>query len=318
MRDTKSISLLVVSSVLLLVSAGLLCSLGYQYYLQSIPSTDKEVPAQTSSTVAALPVVSLQNIATRDSLVRIYNLALHSIDKRIDTSPYTADSLNGNLSNNLKDFYKLRYEIAALLQDRSVTPNLNLAQRKIEELKQTVEQLQYKNADVENENKRLNVIVEQLIKQKQESYQNTKALTTEPTNTFTSGTISNTAISAANLTLSAIASDDTQETNEAKQTEKLVCTFTVKNQGNAGKCDIIVVLLQPDGQVLQKSAWESGAFETNEGKKIYSCKFRCDAPKGESKPLSFSITADNYQKGNYTMQVYHNGILIGRRFKALS
>jgi hypothetical protein len=80
----------------------------------------------------------------------------------------------------------------------------------------------------------------------------------------------------------------------------------------------VVVVLQPDGQVLQKSAWESGTFETRDGKKIYSCKLRCDALQGEAKQLNFSLSADSYQKGNYTMHIYHNGVLIGRASKILS
>ena len=44
---------------------------------------------------------------------------------------------------------------------------------------------------------------------------------------------------------------DQQETTEAGQTEKLVGSFTVKSN-ITGKCDIMVVVVQPDGQVLQK------------------------------------------------------------------
>ncbi len=84
------------------------------------------------------------------------------------------------------------------------------------------------------------------------------------------------------------------------------------------RCDIVVVVVQPNGQVLQKSAWESGSFETPEGKKIYPCKIRCETARGENKQLNFSLTANKYLKGKYTMQIYHNGVLIGRMNKTLS
>jgi hypothetical protein len=321
MRDTKSTSLLIISSILLLVSIGLLCSLGYQYYLQAQrhqAAATEAVPAPTTATVSTDSVpTSIQN-NTRDSLLNIYNLTVNSIDSRLDTAAYAADSIKGNLDNNLKEFYKLRTEIAALLQNKNSSTDITLAQQKIEELQQTVTQLRYRNTDVENENKKLYALLAQLTKQLQNNDQSSKPVPTDNSNAVATRAVLNTIISAGNLNLAAVANDDTQETSEARQTEKLVGSFTVKNQGTTGKCDIIVVVLQPDGHVLQKSAWESGAFETKEGKKIYSCKFRCDAPKGESKPLSFSITADTYQKGNYTMQIYHNGVLIAKRYKMLS
>ena len=85
-----------------------------------------------------------------------------------------------------------------------------------------------------------------------------------------------------------------------------------------GKCDIMIVVVQPNGQVLQKSPWESGSFETNEGKKVYSCKIRCETARGENKQYNFSLTADKFYKGNYVMQVYHNGVLLARINKSLS
>ena len=81
---------------------------------------------------------------------------------------------------------------------------------------------------------------------------------------------------------------------------------------------MMVVVLQPDGRVLKNSEWDSGSFNTPDGKKIYSYKLSFNYAKGEQKQLLFSLKADKYQKGNYTMQVYYNGILIGRVSKTLS
>ena len=96
-------------------------------------------------------------------------------------------------------------------------------------------------------------------------------------------------------------------------------TFVVKNNSPINtKSDIMVVVVQPNGQILQKSDWESGVFETAEGKKIYSCRLKCETNKGESRQLNFSISADKYLRGNYSMQVYYNGVLIGKVNKVLS
>jgi hypothetical protein len=127
---------------------------------------------------------------------------------------------------------------------------------------------------------------------------------------------------ASDLHLSALMETDNNkelETFQALQTDKLVGSFVVQNDNSQNNnAEVIVVVLQPDGQVLQKSAWESGTFSTRDGKKIYSCKMRFDYNKGEAKHLIFSLTSDKYMKGNYIMQIYHNGTMIGKLSKTLS
>ena len=313
MRDTKSLSLLLLSSVLFLLSIILLCTWGYQYYHQIQEDKSKSAIAR----VAAPAVPD----STRDSLLKIYKTTMNSLDNKADTAWYIADSLKGNLDVNLKEFYQLRDQIATLLQVK--TPNaddLNLARKKITELLQKVELLRYRNTDVETENKRLHAILDQLTNPSQVNDMNVRQVVNDNKNAA-GGPRANgfAAFSASNLSLSALANNESQETTDAKATEKLVGTFTLKNTGTiSGRCDLVVVVLQPDGQVLQKSAWESGTFETRDGKKIYSCKLRCDASQGEAKQLNFSLMADSYQKGNYTMKIYHNGVLIGKAAKILS
>lgn len=308
MRDTKSLSLLLLSSVLFLLSIILLCTWGYQYYHQ----------IQDDKTKVAKVAPSAVPDGTRDSLLKIYQVTLNGLDNRLDTAWYYADSLKGNLDINLREFYRLRDEIATILQAKAPnTTDLETARKKIVELQQKVTQLRYRNNDVETENAKLKALLEQMTKETQGIEDNSRLIEKE-NKALTAKVNAMASISAVNLNLAALANNDQQETTDAKQTEKLVGTFTVKSNMSS-KCDIVVVVMQPDGQVLQKSAWESGSFETAEGsKKIYSCKLRCETSKGEPKQLSFSLTADKYLKGNYVMQVYHNGVLIGKLNKALS
>jgi hypothetical protein len=310
MRDTKSLSLLLLSSVLFLLSIILLCTWGYQYYHQI--QEDKTKIQATKSTPPNVPD------GTRDSLLKIYQVTMQNLDNRLDTAWYYADSLRGNLDINLKEFYRLRDEIATLLQAKS--PNvadLDLARKKISELQRKVTQLRYRNDDVETENAKLKALLEQMSKQTQGMEDNSKQVEKENKD-LTAKVNAFALLSAANLNLTAMASNDQEETNQAGQTEKLVGSFTVKSN-MAGKCDIFVVVVQPDGQVLQKSAWESGTFENiNGAKRIYSCKLHCEISKGDPRQLNFSLTADKYYKGEYIFKVYHNGVMIGKVNKTLS
>lgn len=142
-----------------------------------------------------------------------------------------------------------------------------------------------------------------------------------PSNT-TSARSSANLFAADDMRLSAMTVTDNNkdiETYQAFQTDKLVGFINLKNtasQNNSG--ELIIVILQPDGNVLQQSAWESGTFQTNEGKKIYSCKLRFNYQKGENNQLSFSLNAPSFTKGNYIMQVYCGGVMIGKMVKKLS
>jgi hypothetical protein len=129
------------------------------------------------------------------------------------------------------------------------------------------------------------------------------------------------ALTATDLRLTALMTNDDKEVETiiAKETEKLVGSFFIKNSaGTNSNTEVMIVVIQPDGQVLKNSAWESGTFSTEEGRKIYSYKIRFDSNRGEVKHLDFSLNADGFQKGSYIMQVYHNGKLIGRALKNLS
>jgi hypothetical protein len=68
---------------------------------------------------------------------------------------------------------------------------------------------------------------------------------------------------------------------------------------------------------MQGSSWESGAFSTNEGRKVYSAKLHYENSSGTSKRLAFTIGSDQFQKGEYTILIYYNGIIIGKGFKTL-
>src|SRR5882724_4938674 len=208
MRDTKSLSLLLLSSVLFLLSIILLCTWGYQYYHQI--QEDKTKAEVTKSTTPVVPD------STRDSLLKIYQATINNLDNRLDTAWYYADSLKGNLDINLKEFYRLRDEIATLLQSKA--PNagdLGMARQKIAELQQKVTQLRYRNSDVETENARLKALLEQMSKESQNIDDNSKLMEKE-NKSLAAKVNAMVSLSAANLSLAALANNDQKETTESR------------------------------------------------------------------------------------------------------
>ncbi|MBL0146417.1 MAG: hypothetical protein IPP48_12405 [Chitinophagaceae bacterium] len=221
----------------------------------------------------------------------------------------------------LSEFYKLRTEINTILKSNPNAVDLGVARQKIGELQQKVEDLRNRNNDVEAENKRLYALLQQLNTNTKKSEQplrvSSKTAITETPQIFQTAVAS--LFTASQLKLAAISSENNAETTNADNVDKLVGSFVVKNNGQLSGAEIIIVVTQPNGKVLKNSAWETGLFETKEdGRKMYSQKLRFDYTKGEIKRCNFSLSADKYPKGNYTLQIYHNGVLIANTVKTLS
>lgn len=307
MKDNRFFPLLALSVLFLIVSFVLLCVLGYNFYTQ-----DK---ASKQNAAASVPT-KIKNTATektRDTLQQLYAAAVNTItpDTKIDSAFGAADSLQvGMIDNKLSDYYKLKGEINTLLKDSSSSmADLELARFKIKELQYKVDELKNRNVDVEKENKRLRALLEQF------AVNNNAA---SPANTVAIENIKSTSpvFSASDLKL-ATANNDDAEVASADETEKFIGSLIVRNSLVQGMGEVMLVLIQPDGKVL-RNAWESGSFDTDGGKKVYSRKIKFDYNKGEARRLNFSVPADNIQKGAYTLQVYNNGKVIGKTVRVVS
>ncbi len=308
MRDSKSLIFL------LLASFSLVLTFVIFYYFFN--ETDKE------KVNIALPK---SGIAPKDSLSAKYASILKDLNAVPTATEIQSDSANAALFTQLGALYQLKNEITTILKNsNSSNADLDLARQKIAELQQRVEQLNNRNNNIEQENKRLSALLNKLAS----NLNLPENLVSAPLNNTLTPKInpepspfinpSTAVLSAYNINLKAIGSENGTETNAAEETEKLVGSFMVKNNTSPfNNTEMMVVLVQPNGRVLQPSPWESGTFATPEGKKIYSCKVKFDYRKGESKQCNFNINTDQYQKGNYMLQLYHNGVLVGKFVKNL-
>lgn len=270
--------------------------------------------------------------ATRDSLEKVYTATINRLGGKLDTSIMYADSLRIPMNNQVAEYAKLRNEVIDLLKEKNGTADLDLAKEKISELQTKVKELLGKYDMVESENKRLMTLLKQIAAAKSSSSSigssavipasyDTSPAENPSTPASTSPVVNTGFFSAYDLHLSAYTVTDNKEieTVQAYQTDKFIGSFVVKNPNpNSNSIEMVVVISRPDGSVIQKSTWESGTFELVDGsKKVYSMKVRFDYTKGEPKKLLFSIGADDFPPGTYTMHVYHNGALLGKTSKVL-
>ena len=307
MREDKYDKLLVVSIILIILSSVLLAIASYNVYFK-----DYSVKTVKQNKTNTQPTSTL-----RDSLQKVYNNTINDLKAHINI-PTSAENTE-EVKIKMNELDTLRKQITVLLADKNNKADLVLAQVKIEELQQKVYFLQNKFSSAEAENKRLQKLISQLLNAKQTpSVASSTALNEKLKIKLEKNTPSNAPIAGA-LHLFAVVNNNTkeQETTDAENAEKMVGTFVVKNLPAKGNGELLIVVLQPDGKVVKNSVWESGTFETTEGKKIYSRKIYAE-PATEEKQLNFSLTPDKFLKGDYTMQIWYNGSMIAKMVKTLS
>ncbi len=301
--------------LLALLSAGLIGTWVYHLY-------DKAHYSQRRTEVYIKDSIAVAE-GVKDSLQRLYSYTIKELDTKLDSSRSNAASLKSKLDNKLDEIYKLKGEIDGILKNRSSSKkDLELAQEKITELQELVAGLRSENSSMEVEKQRLNNIMSQLNGEITGLQENMKRLDDE--NKVLTEKVNMASVFVAselNLAPITIKNNKEQETNQVRKVSKLVISFNVQNNINQyNNADVYIVITQPDGSILKNDdVWEaSSKLELRSGAKIpFTRKVRFEYLKGESKNLVFSINADEYYKGAYTLQVYHNGFMIGQVTKTL-
>ena len=259
----------------------------------------------------------------QDSLTRIYSRTINSLDARLDSAQATAGALQGELGNKLFEINRLRGEITAILKRNDVKKeDLAVARQKAVELQQLVDNLRNQNTSVEEEKKQIAGMLDHANEQLRTLETTNQQLDRENKQLTEKVNIAS-AFVASELHLSPVMvkNDKEQETNQASKTSKFVVSFALQNNvADYSNAEVFVVINRPDGELLTSDAWESAStMDTkSEGKKRYTRKIKFDYAHNETKRLSFSINADEYPKGPYLVQLYHNGMMIGQTNRVLN
>jgi len=309
MRDKKISILLFVSFLLLISSFLILCTWVYNYYNQD------KIASKT-----IIKVVPETAHITRDSLLKIYTHTIQSMENQLGNTYTKSDSIESELSIKLDEYYRLKDEVVNLLKSPSSNDDFKTAIQKVSTLQQNLEAIRNTSSAVKQENLRLNRLITELNKDHKESvqYQNKgESIVVPVVNTQKKPGVANPAFYASDMNLMSVKPDDEEQDVFSIQ-RQIVGTFVLKNSDNVYNSEVTIIVIQPNGRVLQKSAWESGSFQSNDGKKIYSLKISIEKNDEEVKKISFSIADEKFSKGNYTMQIYTNGKMIGKVTKLLS
>lgn len=307
MRDTRSL-------LLFLLSVGLVGTWIYHLYDKNQYSHRKtEVYVRDSTAIAD---------GIRDSLSKLYSAEIKDLDNRLSYSESNTDLLKGTLGNKLNELGKLKNEITEILKNRVVTKNdLLLARRKIDDLRLKVDELKIDNVSITQETSRLNTILEQLNTEIKDLQKSVSKINVD--NQLLSERINIASILVAteiNLNAIAIKNEKESETLVAKKTNKLIASFLLQNQAyDFNNTEVFAIVIQPDGQVLTTDDTNAATFESKaEGILSFTKKINLDYIKGEKRKIIFPMQTNSVQKGNYQLQIWHKGIMIGEASKKLS
>jgi hypothetical protein len=256
-----------------------------------------------------------------DSLNKFYSSGISDLEIKLDSLTGNNGRLQGQLNNKLIEINRLKSEISTILKRSDLTKN-DLAKARLltTELRARIEELQNQNKTIEEEKKQIASDFDQL-NTKVSGLTQTNAILDKENKTLTEKMSEAGFFIASEIKLSAIQSKGNKEieTNKAKNAEKFAIACLLQNNVNSYEnSEVIIILTDPNNQVLEYSAWDAGSFETkNEGRKKYTRKTRFAYNKGEPYQVSFTMNAPAYVKGNYVLQIYHNGVMIGRKTKVL-
>ena len=290
------------------LAAALLGTWGYWLYKNN----------QSSQEITSHETKETAYMSARDSVQMLYNDAL----SRLDSITGNNNNLQGQVTDKNTEISKLKSEINSILKKKNATQaELAKAKDLITQLNSKIENLEADNARLTGENQQLTSTNTQLTEEKTTLQQNLQTTTAEKDELASTVDVAST-FSASNFQISPInekKNGKEKTTTTAKRVDKLVVSFDVENRiAKSGPADMYVIVTAPDGKVISDPSMNSGTFTTrNEGDKTFTSKVTVDYEQGTRKAMSVPVRQNDFQTGDYKIEVYHNGFKVGEGVKTL-
>lgn len=241
---------------------------------------------------------------------------------RLDSLSTYNTALEGKLTESNKEIAKEKSEIRRILNKRNATvAELNRAKELIAGLNDKINGLEQQIAQLTQENQNLTTANQTLTQEKEQLNQNLTATTATKDSLASKVDIAST-LNASNITITPInvrKSGKEKVTTKAKRVDKLEISFDVDNRiTQSGQTDLYVCVVGPDGKPITAQTLNSGTFNTREdGSKSYTTIVPINFETSKKQNVKFSFAPGKFQQGNYTIEIYQNGFLIGEGTKSL-
>ena len=236
---------------------------------------------------------------------------------RLDSLTGTNNKMQSQLSERQTEIGKLKNNIRGILKkERLTAAEKKKADDLIKELNDKINGLEQQVAQLTQENQQLNQDKTQLTQDKDKLTSDLQSTTTAKDQLAQKVEIAST-LNASNISITPMhdkKNGQDKMTTNAKKVDKLVISFDVSNRiAQTGQTDVYVCITGPDGKPISVPALGSGTFTTrDDGDKVYTAKVPVDIEAGKTKPVQFAWKQNSsFQKGNYKIEIYHNGFKIG-------
>jgi peptidoglycan hydrolase CwlO-like protein len=242
---------------------------------------------------------------------------------RLDSLTGTNNKLQGQLTDGNGQISKLKGQIRGLLNKQHLTEaEKKKAEELIKELNDKVSNLEQQVAQLTQDNQQLTTEKTQLTADKEKLTTDLQTTTTAKQDLEKKVDVAST-LNASNISVTPMherKDGKDKETTTARKVNKLVIGFDVSNRiAQTGQTEVYVCITGPDGKPISVPALGSGTFSTrDEGDKVYTAKVPVDFESGKSKAIQFAWKQNSeFQRGNYKIEIFHNGFKIGEGTREL-
>jgi len=257
-------------------------------------------------------------MSQRDSLKLMYDEA----EMRLDSITGANNNLQGEKTALQKDIDAKKAEIRGILSKKNASDaELARARTLISELNDKIANLEQEVSRLTGENQELTANNTQLTTEKQTLEQNLQTSSAEKEALAQTVDVGST-FSASNIQITPInekKNGKEKVSTTAKRVDKLVVSFDVENRiAKSGPADMYIMVTAPDGNVISDPSLGSGTLTTRaDGDKPFTTKVPVEYEQGTRKAVQFPIRQEDFQRGDYKIEIYHNGFKIGEGTRTL-
>ena len=242
---------------------------------------------------------------------------------RLDSLTGTNNRMQTQLNERQTEIGKLKGQIRGILKKEKLTEEeKKKAEALIKELNDKISNLEQEVACLTQENQQLNQDKTQLTQEKDKLTQDLQTTTTIKQDLEKKVDIAST-LNASNIAITPVKDKKNGQekmTTNAKKVDKLIISFDVSNRiAQTGQTDVYVCITGPDGKPISVPSLGSGTFTTrDEGDKVFTAKVPVEIEASKTKSVQFAWKQNTpFQKGDYKIEIYHNGFKIGEGTREL-
>ena len=241
---------------------------------------------------------------------------------RLDSMTTSNTNLQNQLTSKDGEIAKIKTEIRTILNNKNATAaELSKARQLINQLNGKIENLESQIASLTLQNDSLKTDKVNLIADKKQLTHNLDSTNVIKKTLEEKVDVAST-LNASNISITPLkikSNGKEKVKTSAKQVDKLLVKFDVNNRIiQSGTTNIYVVVIGPDGLPIKSAGTES--FNTRDGsEKYFTAMLPVNLESSTTKNVEFSFApTDHFKEGNYKVQIYQNGFLIGEGNRELT